>query len=118
MSDLRFNSYSTTEQVVGKWIDDKPIYQKVLIDDYTPSSSSRVYTDFMNLSELNIDTIISVNGFIVENDTPKVKFMNFADGSPYAFAYDTNTKYLQILSTDNITLTHVTAVIQYTKTTD
>ena len=57
------NEYSTDEQVVGKWIDGRPIYQKT-VQGMTPSSSgTRVDVGLPTLSQ-----IIDVEGYIVDKD--------------------------------------------------
>lgn len=58
--------YSTDEQVVGKWIDGRPIYQITVYNSgsFTVGSSSRLDTRIADLSSLNIEDVIEpVSGF-------------------------------------------------------
>lgn len=48
------NEYSTDEKIIGKWIDGKPIYRKVI-----NSICGNLYT---LLNELNIDFLIDTKG--------------------------------------------------------
>lgn len=61
--ELNFDNYSTNEQVIGKWIDGKNIYRKTY--QVTNISSSNV--DLVDISDLNIDTIVKLYGFIRSN---------------------------------------------------
>lgn len=56
------NEYSTEEQVIGKWIDGKPLYQKVITFDNTVSISYDDNTFAHNIS--NIDIIFVKNAFV------------------------------------------------------
>ena len=53
------NEYSTEETVIGKWIDGKPLYQKVITFDNTISISYDDNTFIHNIS--NIDIIFVKN---------------------------------------------------------
>ena len=56
------NEYSTEETVIGKWIDGKPLYQKVITFDNTISISYDDNTFIHNIS--NIDIIFVKNAFV------------------------------------------------------
>lgn len=57
--------YSTNEMVIGKWIDGKPLYRKVIEISITTAGD---YT--YNVANLNIDTTVFFNGYCyVENQT-------------------------------------------------
>lgn len=55
--------YSTDEKIVGTWVDDKPIYQRTWTNISTPSSQNTDVT-VIDLSSLNIDTVVNYFGFI------------------------------------------------------
>lgn len=81
--------YSTTEQVVGKWIDGKPIYQKT-ISFTTPSSTSDDIIATIN----EVINIKSFEGIVERNDgrTFPVNFQYLDQGlSCYAIKQTTNT---------------------------
>lgn len=51
------NTYSTAEQIIGKWIDGKPIYRKVVTGTTTSNANS---TNLLT----NIDTLINYSGSV------------------------------------------------------
>lgn len=56
-------SYSTDEQVVGTWIDGKPIYQKTIsINSYTKNAFTKI-----DIDSLNIDLMINYSGIALLN---------------------------------------------------
>ena len=87
--------YSTTEQVIGTWVNDKPIYRKVIVD----TTNNTDYSITHGIS--NIDQITCVYG-ICDDDT------NFI---PFGFSANTDYAFVSADYTKNI-------VIEYTKTTD
>lgn len=108
------NNYSTDEIVIGKWIDGKPIYRKV-VQGTTPSNSN--LTNVVNLSSLSIDTLISIEGQIT-----------FNAGTVYPLQWTrSNSQCDAILYENNLRLTVVSsnlqnkpffAILEYTKTMD
>ena len=110
------NIYSTEEQVIGTWIDGKPIYRKTFI-------STTNEQNFNIAHGVNIDTVVAIDGYYRMWNTTWFRL-----GCVY---YLGNLEYLTALrvSGDNIEvslggwinrnsdmITHVT--IEYTKTTD
>jgi hypothetical protein len=107
------HTYSTTEQVVGQWINGKPIYE------LTVENSSHSTT--VDLSAYNIETVISLD--TLGSDS------NFSGGTPTA-----NIRWTVAgVSNNNSRINYINAsnqykregsfytgafVIQYTKTTD
>lgn len=62
--------FSSTAQVIGKWINNKPVYRKVFSGTFT-SSASRVIVEL----EDNVDYIISCTGLYSEQSTtPDIGF--------------------------------------------
>ena len=51
--------YSTEEQVVGRWIDGKPIYSKSFAG---VSPASKGVFPFADISDLSIDTVVEISG--------------------------------------------------------
>lgn len=51
------NTYSTTETIVGKWIDNKPIYRKVINFGALPNAT----TKSVALGIANIDQVVNLN---------------------------------------------------------
>lgn len=88
--------YSTTEQLVGTWIDGKPLYQLT----FTMKTPSAVGSVSYNLSAYNIDKIISedamlqrttndidqaVNWHYANNDHDMCTYFNFDTGFYYIY---------------------------------
>lgn len=98
--------YSTSEKIVGTWIDGKPLYQKVInglsVSVSQSTSSTDAWKTITNISD--IDKMISARYYSGSgNDFVEVK------------ASETNgNKAHMFLSSRTITC----AIIQYTKTTD
>lgn len=115
------NVYSTNEQIVGRWIDGKTIYQKTFTYD-TLSATNQ----WINLQDVpNIDTVVSLNylysigngeyrqssdGIIAGTDDQYRIQVAFHNGS---ISYVLGNGFVDNSAIDNI---HIT--MQYTKTTD
>lgn len=112
----RYQKYSTDEQVVGEWIDGKPIYQKVIVNNASIGTGDHFYNHEIN----NLDKVISAHGWC--ND--KNGYMQMLPSA------STNTNYMISLSNWSATqyylspasgmapITNSHIIVQYTKTTD
>ena len=114
------NQYSTEEQLVGTWIDGKPLYQKT-VEFTTPSkASTQEYSYLPGIPFSSIDKIISVDGWCARNDGWRVPYL-FTIGDNVYFAFDwhkSNQKiyfYVLAIKTAN---QPATLTFRYTKTTD
>jgi hypothetical protein len=109
------HNYSTDEQVVGTWIDGKPIYEKTL--HYV--SQTEVTTSGEIVVSNDIDKIVSVDGII---KLGSLAGGNWASCSFYeSGSFNAMIKTLANLVTfvsNGWKLTEGYAVLQYTKTTD
>lgn len=106
-------NYSTTEQVIGTWIDGKPIYRKVI----TGNAPSTDWTDFAQLSSLNIDTCINIKGNLYQDNNWNIP-INTYESNDYYILVSWNRTYISYKKngwTSNPTLI---LIIEYTKTTD
>ena len=57
--------YSTTEKIVGTWIDGKPLYQKTFTGLVVPNTTDGTEASSdIDISDLNIDTIVSMQGIM------------------------------------------------------
>ena len=117
------NQYSTEEQLVGTWIDGKPLYQKT-VEFTTPSESSvQEYSYLPEIPFSSIDKIISVDGWCARNDGWRVPCL-FTIGNNVYFAFDwhkSNQKiYFYVLTANAIGTANqpATLTFRYTKTTD
>ena len=111
-------NYSTTEQVVGTWIDGKPLYQRTLTASTTSSSTSTK----LDLSTIpNLKDIHSIKGIVKKTDggftwcVPYFKSLN-----DFANFYYSIGQYggFYFQSGDQAGFGNFEVTIQYTKTTD
>ena len=103
------SDYSTDEQVIGTWIDGKPIYQKTvdLINPVTISSTSWVPISAFPVT--NIDLVIKAVGLQKSGNDAALFWLNCGKG----------TSYLQfIVARDNSNAGARFITVQYTKITD
>ena len=116
------NSYSTTEKVVGKWIDNKPVYRKVTL--ITASADLTAGTHTISTGVTNVDTPIKFN---------MQYLLNTSSGMTWQFApkpsddYNVNAYNFKTITGD-ITYTigsalvpnvqKIIMIMEYTKTTD
>lgn len=102
-------SYSTDEQVIGTWIDGKPLYQKTFTGT-TPSASGA-----LNISITNMNILCKMEGFI----TSGVKIaLQYKDASNVFAGYGVSSG-LEIWCDGSAVLSKPYAItVRYTKTTD
>ena len=109
----KFN-YSTKEQVIGTWIDGKPIYRKV-INSTCPSVSATWVTISSNL---NADEILSYTGYI-EFSTSEHKLLAVGTAQFTYFQLNKTSNELQIATNDSGFFGKpIKVIIEYTKTAD
>lgn len=103
------HTYSTTEQVVGTWIDGKPVYERTCALSSRTIFSSQAWTA-TDIPTTNMKGIISIDGLDL-NSQGRITLWNMLGAS-------CDQSYVQIWQTRNTTigLTHV--ILRYTKTTD
>ena len=112
------NTYSTEEIVIGKWIDGKPLYRKVLsMGDCSKNSEVRVATGISNLKE--ITNLYGKCKLFIE---PSYTF-----SLPIPYCSREMEQIVQIFSADyentigigsNTDIKNIYVIIEYTKTTD
>ena len=116
-NDIRKSTYSTTEQVVGKWLDNKPIYRKVI--NATKISGS---TLLIPITNFNIDTIFfdRTHSYIVTTSTIVYPFpYNYGNTPDTYTACERDGNNIKINSSEGAYSNgQITLVIEYTKTTD
>lgn len=113
------NDYSTTEHIVGSWIDGKPVYQKT-ISKTGLSESNPITINFSeistNLKLLIKDSFCGINP-ITNGSVVIPAIINPTDNRKIDVQYNGGEKYLSITS-DLYSSWTVYATFQYTKTTD
>lgn len=108
--------YSTTEQVIGKWIDNKPLYRKV-IQVSNPSSYD------IDISSLNAEWL-EIENMQLEYTLNNVKYSfqnsGYAGSNDYTRVYRRNNVIRLTLGSvqSGGTGQRLTYIIKYTKTTD
>lgn len=101
--------YSTDEKVIGRWIDGKPLYQKVITFTITAPNNWTVY----NHGIANIDTACGCECYIV--DGKAIYTMGYeGGGNAIAFAGSSNIQ----ISTRGFENKTALIIFKYTKTTD
>lgn len=98
-------NYSTTETVVGKWIDGKPIYRKVVQGSLTLSPQTWVDTGIVDNT---IDLLINTKSFYAGANTAVLEIS----------ANRTSDSRIEVLSTLSTTTYPTAILLEYTKTTD
>lgn len=103
------NSYSEEEQIVGQWVDGKPVYQKV----FTLKSS----TASLETGISNVDTVVRLYG--LEKDGLNNDYqMPYANGSYTRTLYYNKSSDTIKIAGSSATINYSTIVFQYTKTSD
>lgn len=117
------NNYSTDEIRTNKtWIDGKPVYRKV-VQTTTPNVKNSM-VEIFNYSNLNVDTMIIVDGYIYDTEkgqTSRVPINQYETGImeivTVANSLLKNIR-MKVISTMIDVSLKCTLIIEYTKTTD
>ena len=102
------HTYSTTEQVIGTWVNGKPVYERTIYDNGNSVRGN------INIASWNLDTLIWT--FALDSDGAGNTF-NLACALPGATVEIHVTSNKQTLAV-NGRGTVPFVVVQYTKTTD
>lgn len=116
------NTYSTSEQIIGRWLDGKPLYQ-VTINFGAGPVAGQSKTVQANIA--NIDKIIDYKGISISNGgSVSLPFVH-PTGLHYAIQLDTRNKTASkidvLVNTGtemSLTASNIYVTLQYTKTTD
>lgn len=107
-------SYSTTEQVVGTWIGNKPIYRKIIECGALPNNANKDVTH--NIQNLGIT--ISCKGMAVRTrDSRALTIPDSTPGSEIGCGA-TNTNVYITTHNDRSSFNYSFLILEYTKTTD
>jgi hypothetical protein len=108
--------YSTTEQVIGKWINNKPVYRKVINFGALPNSTTKnVNHNIANVSQwVTIRGIFQYNGSVVGGPIPNT---NTSDNT-YAINITANATTVNIQTGIDRTSYSAYVILEYIKTTD
>ena len=117
------NKYSTEEQIVGTWIDDKPIYRKVITNTTTLTASGSYKKVSVPHSITGIGDVVHCYGSAYFNDYNAQKTFPSSitlDGLPYSIGViDITSSNVNIQFGHSLTGTvESKIVLEYTKATD
>lgn len=106
----KYSTYSTEEQVIGKWVDGKTIYRKFVYSGQNAENS-------IDISGLNIETIINIDGFGRLMNSSSIIPIQFYDSTTFCgFYYDSATKTLRAKATNVLVNAYIW--VEYTKVSD
>ena len=111
-AEKNFNKYSTTEEVVGTWIDKKPLYRKVVKGNITATDQT------LFVVNANIDTMVFISGYDCPDGTYYFPFNYAQTGSTYkSIFYKKDTDTIEFRSNSYKPGEVYVVVLEYTKTT-
>ena len=112
-AEKNFNKYSTTEEVIGTWIDGKPLYRKVVKGNITATDQT------LFVVNANIDTMVFISGYDCPDGTYYFPFNYAQTGSTYkSIFYKKDTDTIEFRSNSYNPGEVYVVVLEYTKTTD
>lgn len=115
-------SYSTEEQVVGTWIDGKPLYQKTIAHSGALVVDNSFSNDICTLA--NVDQLVKSEGYF--RRTSENNLMVSLNGGirpeSDASAYNVSIRFfnnkIQVAVNGYNDIEYIALTVQYTKTTD
>lgn len=108
-----FESYSTSEEVIGEWIDGKPLYRQVLDVTLTPNSTN----NFTVTNSSDFEIVTKVDGMMRITRPNGWVPVNFYNDNQHNFAFF-NIDNNRIEVGNSWYANRAIIVIEYTKTTD
>ena len=112
-AEKNFNKYSTTEEVIGTWIDGKPIYRKVVQGNITSKDQS------LFVVNENVKTMISIYGYDSPDGIYYFPFNYTQNGTTQkAIFYKKDTDTIEFRSNSYNSGEVFVVILEYTKTTD
>lgn len=115
------HEYSTTEKVVGTWVDGKPVYEKSV---RTTGTFAGAVNNVLALD--NVDEIISMIGTGVRQEGEAIYPLSFCNGitttdnykQMASMFYNVANTSISLRMGESITLSKVIITVRYTKNTD
>ena len=112
--EVEKHTYSTTEQVVGTWIDGKPIYEITIPTGSLPNNSAISLT-----TPSNIGYVIEYSGFVYNtSDSTHQRPLPLSAGGSSDIRLDLNSGTLRITTYSNWNNYEGYVTVKYTKSTD
>jgi len=119
-----YNIYSTTEKIIGQWIDGKPLYQKVIP---VSGNFSGLDQEVVRLTGLDIDTVVSLFGTTRRYGAADSFVMTLSFSAPNS-TYCSTFYIGKVSGSDDYSIMYATGtnnilrdpvfILRYTKTTD
>jgi hypothetical protein len=108
-------TYSTTEQRIGTWIDNKPLYRKVINFGALPNATTKDVAHGIS----NLKNVIKIDGIAISGQyhNPLPLVYNSADAQYNTEIFVGNT-YITMKTTQNRSSMTAYVYLEYTKTTD
>ncbi len=114
---IKFDNYSSSEQVIGTWINDKPLYRKVIITGTLPNTNSKSVSHYIS----NMETLIKIYGIATNTSTKNRLPLPYVDTGNLSWCVQmfANNSVVYITAGDNKSgYDESFVVMEYTKTTD
>lgn len=110
------NDYSTSEKIVGTWVNGKPIYQKTISCGNLPNNSSKTVAHGVS----NLDSVINITGYtyILGGASMTTKYYTLIPNHSPSVAVRADSTSIYLQTTSNLSTSEAYVTIQYTKTTD
>jgi hypothetical protein len=105
--------YSLEEQVIGTWIDGKPLYQKTFVKNNINIGNG---TTSFEIDLSDVSDVFYINGVIKESTHYFV--LPWAGNRTTGIEYHVEDHKIYMRSTDTFSNANVYFTMQYTKTTD
>lgn len=116
------NNYSQEEQVIGKWIDGKPLYRKVIeMGNMANEGYKSKAHNIQNIKYARIVDVVMQRGTQSSSNFQLFSVGNVGgryDGTQVGFDTYMDASNIYVYCTGDRTLFVGTAIIEYTKTTD
>lgn len=106
----KINTYSTSEQRIGTWVNGKPLYRKTFYITSNLGSPLDVQHNIQNIDYIKVEGWLSTT---TTTNTPP-----FYSSSTDFFRVFRNEGYLCARYGSGITASNITFIVEYTKTTD
>lgn len=109
------HNYSTTEQVIGTWIDGKPLYEKTIV--YTPSGTISSNTTIANIPNAKVMRVTEATAYN-PSENRGYALPDVRSNGGTKFTYDNGDVTLEIINDSWSSSWTFYVTVQYTKTTD
>lgn len=115
-------NYSLEEQVIGSWINGKPLYQKTFSTTIPTYNSDKSFTPVLTIE--NIESMVNYKGFYIANNDTVVlpyasgEYNGNTSGGFHCSLFQRNNQIMMTQGFSNISGKSLYITMQYTKTTD